>query len=707
MTTIITEKKSVAELMAMAVGADYRAKGWFEGNGYYVTWASGHLLEKHVPEADGEWTLNKLPIIPNEFRLVPRKGRDGRGHKVSNPSIEERLYTIKNLLMQSDKVINAGDPGMEGELIQREILSYTRCRLPVLRLWSSSNEQTALKEAMRNLRPSQEFDSLYLAAKARSEADWLVGINATMALTCSTQYNKTLSLGRVQTPTLALICRRYIENHNFKPQPFYRIELSCMNDQGETFTLSSERIDDRETAERMLNQANTLKNARISAFKEENVSERPPLLYNLTALQKEASRRFSIAIEDTDKAAQELYAVSANISYPRTPSQHITKHEYEIMPELIKGLTTYVPLANKASALVGRNLNDHAVNDVKVTDHHALIITRNIPDHEDLDDNQKAIYELIAERMLEAFSPDCTKLARHAEVTIGENIYKASASLIMEPGWRAVRGVSVNLQEEKETAQEENNPDDYQQNTMSIPHLTEGESVTVVGVALLQGITTAPPLYTESALLTAMENAGAKPGTKAQEKGIKKGLGTDATRDSILATLRNRDYVTRTGKKKVYEPTALGLTVYNIVKDKYISDAEMTARWEEALENIIDRRINVDDFNTSIRQYAAQLTNDLIMGDHKAEILSTMTHETCKCPNCGKTTFLSQKGFFCKNCDFIIWRSIAGKKLTDFQLKTLVETGATPEIQGFKRKDGTTFSASLMRSGDKVLFQKK
>ena len=702
MTTIITEKRDMADKLAVAIGANDLKKGYWEGNGFFVTWAAGHLLEQYVPESEGEWTIQKLPIIPEKFQLIIRQEKQA-GKKVTNRNAEQRLFVIKYLMSRSDAVINAGDPGIEGELIQREILEYTDCKLPVWRLWISSTSTKALQEAMRQLRPSQEFDSLYAAAKSRSEADWLVGINGTIALTCSTESNKTLSLGRVQTPLLAMICKRYIENQKFVPEPFWKITLRITSESGKQYAVSSSRFMDKNEALEAANAASKDTGAYVKEFEQKTVSQHPPLLYDLTKLMKAAIKRHDLTAEDVKNAAQSLY-MNGYISYPRTPSQYITKHEYEAMPGLIQKLRSYGPLAEKAAATDVSNLNTNCVNELRVTDHFGLIITDRIP--QALEGNEKIVYELIAERTLEAFGPDCIKEQRTATIIAGGNEYKATNSVIIEPGWKSIRGVTQNEQEEKDQKKAQGNADDAPLE-MKLPVLHNGERAVPDETLINEGKTTAPPLYTEDTLLDAMEKAGAKPDQAAEKKGLQKGLGTPATRQEIIKTLFTREYITRSGPEKHFIPTMLGMTIYKIVKDKAISDASMTAEWEEALENIIEKRIRATDFDASIRVFAAQLTQELIMGNHKKDIMDTVSKEVAVCPNCGKKNYMTPKGYFCKYCDFQIYRNIAQKKLTDSQLRNLLEGGETLEIQGFKRKDGTTFSARLRRDGNKIYFTKK
>ena len=701
MTTIITEKRDMADKLAPAVGANELKKGYYQGNGFYVTWAAGHLLEQYVPEAEGEWTIQKLPIIPDRFRLIVRQEKQA-GKKVTSKNAEQRLFVIKYLMSRSDAIINAGDPGIEGELIQREILEHTECKLPVWRLWISSTSPKALQEAMRELRPSSEFDSLYAAAKSRSEADWLIGINGTIALTCSTESNKTLSLGRVQTPLLAMVCKRYIENQNFVPQPFWKITLRITSESGKQYAVSSTRFMDKDEALQAARAAQQDTNAHVKEFSQSTVRQHPPLLYDLTKLMKDAIKRKGLTAEDVKNAAQSLY-MNGFISYPRTPSQYITKHEYEAMPGLINKLRSYGPMAERAAATDLTNLNSHCVNELRVTDHFGLIITDRIP--QTLEGNEKIVYELIAERTLEAFAPDCIKEQRTVTVEAGGNEYKATNSIIIEPGWKSVRGVTVNEQEEKDQKKAEANNDAPIE--LKLPVLHEGERAIPDETLINEGKTTAPPLYTEDTLLDAMEKAGAKPDQAAEKKGLQKGLGTPATRQEIIKTLFTREYITRNGKEQQFIPTMLGMTIYKIVKDKAIADANMTAEWEEALENIIEKRIRASDFDASVRVLAAQLTEQLIMGNHKKDIMDTVSKEVAVCPNCGKKNYMSPKGYFCKYCDFMLYRNIAQKKLTDSQLRNLLEGGETLEIQGFKRKDGTVFSARLRRDGNKIYFTKK
>lgn len=704
MITIITEKSSFAKEVAKAVGADTERNGYFEGNGYYVTWAAGHLLEKYVPQAEGEWTLRKLPILPETFQLVPRMDKGPNGKKTSDARVEKRLYIIRSLLSRSSSVINAGDPGMEGELIQREIMEYTGCRLPVQRLWCSSTTIGAIREAMANLLPSSQFDPLYRAGKSRSEADWLVGINATIALTCSTESNKTLSLGRVQTPVLGMVCKRFIENQNFVPQPYWRIILTCATPGGQTFQMTSDRYDNEQKAREDESNVYSAGRIHIDVFTEEEHTEQPPLLYDLTDLENAAGRKYKYSGKEVDTAIQALYE-AGYVSYPRTPSQYMTEHEFKTIPALLRGLQDYEGLGAKAASIAAGPLSRHAVNEVKVTDHHGLLITENIP--QGLSGIQKDIYELIATRMLEALGPVCHKMVRHAEGTAAGVRFKSGATVITEPGWRDIKGVWQNDREDKEISSEQQGGGEDDSQVSNLPYLEEGRSYPIEQNRTVRGETTAPKLYTEPSLKTAMKNTGARPGTEAAQKGIQKGLGTPATRSAIIETLRNRDYIQEVGKEKYLQPTVLGMTVYKIVRKKAIADPEMTARWEEALENIIDQKVSADEFDSRIRTYAAQLTEDLIMGDHRKDILSTATKDAFKCPHCGRVNYTSPKGYFCKKCEFKIYRTVAGKNLTDLQMKQLAEVGETPEISGFKRKDGTPFSAKLHLDGMRVIFAKK
>ncbi|MCR5352078.1 MAG: topoisomerase C-terminal repeat-containing protein [Bacteroidales bacterium] len=695
----------MAEKVAKAVGADNLQRGYYEGSGYYVTWAAGHLLEENVPEAEGEWKIEKLPILPKKFNLIVRQEKIA-GKKTTSKLAEQRLFVIRYLLSRSKAIINAGDPGIEGELIQREILEYLQNTLPVWRLWYSSTSTKGLQEAMQDLHPSSDFDSLYEAAKSRSEADWLVGINATIALTCSTESNRTLSLGRVQTPVLSMVCRRFIEHENFTPEPYWKINLNVSNNKGFPFNVTSKRFSNRDEAINAAQNAGEDENAYVQDYKQETIHDAPPLLYDLTELIKAAIRRHGLNSEDVTTSAQALY-MNGYISYPRTPSQYITQHEYDEMPELIAGLENYETFSIHASNLRGAKLNDHCVNELKVTDHFGLIITERIPDPTQLDDNSRIVYELIAERTLEAFSPDSIRERRSVIINAGDNEYKATSSVIMTPGWRSIRGVNINESEANQIRNEEDIDLNGDEITMNIPPLHVNENAFINNVEVLSGMTTAPPLYTEATLYTAMKNAGAKPDQDAQLKGLQKGLGTPATRPEIIKTLLNREYIIKSGPKKNIEPTILGLSVFKIVKDKVIADAQMTAQWEEALENIIDGRISAADFNSQIRIFTSQLIEQLIMGDHKNDIMQSLEKEVIECPNCGKKNYTSPKGYFCKSCDFKIYRVIASKKLSDNQLRNLLEIGVTQEIQGFKRKDGSTFNATLRREGSKIFFGKK
>lgn len=695
MITIIAEKRDVGRKIAQVVGATTDKRGWYEGNGYAVSWARGHLLEISVPEADGEWKLSKLPILPEKFRRIPRTIKTKNGSKITDKDCEERLFCLRNLIQRSDWIINAGDPGMEGEVIQREIYEHLNVNIPVYRMWTSSMEPSAIRDALMHLKPQSDYDTLYLAGKARQEADWMVGINGTMAFTLGVGSDSTLSLGRVQTPTLAMICRRYIENENFVPEDYWKIILK-MNCEDKNFAVASPAFKDREEFERLLQEVSANPAAHVDLFSDERRKQSPPLLFNLTELEKTASRRHGLIPKKTDELLQDLY-MSGLVSYPRTPSKHITEEDFKTVPRLLKELSSHPTLGAHAAAI--QTPNAHCVDKVKVTDHSALMITGAKPG--ELNEQHRLIYDLICERMIEAFSPDCEKAVRKVEMTCCGVPFKASDTVILYPGWKAVRGTRAEAAE-KEEESEGGIPDD--EFTSSLPVLTEGQTLTAYETREKKGVTTPPPIYTMASILTAMESAG-RTTSEMLQKGLQKGLGTPATRSETLELLQRREYVTLTGGKLL--PTVLGLKIYVKVKEMEIADPIMTEKWENALDAIIDRRVTVDTFDKEIRKYTAKLTSEIAMREENEDIRGALEREMIKCPNCGQMNRTRDKGYFCKKCDFKIFRMVAKKKLTDRQIKNLIEVGETEEITGFRKQDGTTFKARLTRKGDKVTFKRK
>ena len=675
MIAVIGEKPSVARDIARILGASEKQDGYLSGNGYLVTWAFGHLVGLAMPEAYGIQSFRResLPIIPDSFQLTPRQVKAEKGYK-ADPGALKQLKVIKDVFDQSDKIIVATDAGREGELIFRYIYNYIGCNKPFVRLWISSLTDKAIREGLDNLQPGGRYDNLYLSAKSRSEADWLIGINATQALSVAAGQG-VFSLGRVQTPTLVMICSRYLENKNFVPAKFWQLKAAAASG-GICFTVQStakwERQPEAIAALQRVKDAGQLA---VKSVERKETSQEPPLLYDLTTLQKEANTKLNFSADKTLSIAQSLYEKKV-MSYPRTGSRYIPEDVFDEMPERVALLGQYPRFAGYATGLNGITLNRRSVNDGKVTDHHALIITENLPG--ELSKDEWAVYELVAGRMLEAFSGRCMKDVTTAVLSAGNTDFTVKGSVMKEAGWRAVFS-------EQETGEDEE--------AASLPPLREGECLPLSGVDLLEKQTKPKPLHTESSLLAAMENAGKELEDAELKASLKDaGIGTPATRAAIIETLFARQYIVR--EKKNLVPTDKGLAVYKIVRDKKIADVEMTGMWETALAKIEAGSMDADTFRKGIEGYATQITAELLSVQ-----LSVATGETCPCPKCGSGRILFYpKVAKCSNvdCTLTIFRNKCDKQLSDKQVVELVTKRKTGLIKGFKGKNGKAFDASLV-----------
>ena len=677
MIALIAEKPSVAKDIACIIGATQRNDGYFSGNGYMVTWTFGHLIQLAMPEAYGvaNFRRESLPIIPADFQLIPRQVKAEKGYK-ADPGVLKQLKVIKEVFDQCDRIIVATDAGREGELIFRYIFHYLDCRKPFVRLWISSLTDRAIREGMENLQPGKRYDNLYLAAKSRSEADWLIGINATQALSVAAGQG-VFSLGRVQTPTLMMICDRYLENKNFIPTKFWQLKASTASG-GIGFTAqSTTRWEQQPEAIAALQRAKDAGQLTVKSVERKEAAQEPPLLYDLTTLQKEANAKLNFSADKTLSIAQTLYEKKV-MSYPRTGSRYISEDVFEEMPERIDLLERYPRFAGYAAGLDGATLNRRSVNDGKVTDHHALIVTENLPG--ELSKDERAIYEMVAGRMLEAFSGKCVKDVTTALLSAGDTDFTVKGAVMKEAGWRAVFS-------EQDTEDED---------TATLPPFQEGQTLPLSGVDLLEKQTKPKPLHTESSLLAAMENAG-KELENAELKASMKdaGIGTPATRAAIIETLFARQYIVR--EKKNLVPTDKGLVVYRIVKDKKIADVEMTGMWETALAKIEAGGMDANTFRKGIEVYAGQITAELL-----SVHLSIAGEETCPYPKCGSGRILFYpKVAKCSNvdCTLTIFRNKCDKQLTDKQIVELVTKRKTGLIKGFKGKNGKAFDASLVLDG--------
>lgn len=691
MIVIIAEKPSVARELAQIVGANRREDGYISGNGYCVTWAFGHLVQIVTPESDVPWKAENLPILPSGFYLEPGQKVGPDGKRQPDEGYVHQLEVIKRLFDECEYIINAGDAGREGELIQRYIYAYVGCTKPVKRLWISSLTDKAIKDGLAQLHESSEFDTLYAAGKARSEADWLVGINATRALSIIAGKG-VRSLGRVQTPTLAMVCKRYLENRDFVPQPFWNIRVTAAKDGVPFKAVTKERLLEREKAEAALAKVQELGQLTVTKMEKKEKSLNPPYLHDLTSLQKEANKRLNLAAQDTLDIAQKLYEKKV-LTYPRTGSKFVPEDVFATLPSLIAQQQAHARFGKAAAALQGQQLNKHSVDATKVTDHHALLPTEVVP--QGLSEMEQKVYDLVVARLLEAVSPKCDMISTNVELDADGIVFSAKGNIIVNPGWKAV----LNDKPEKAKEGEEEEQD--------LPPFAVGDITPINEIECVEGKTKPKPLHTEATLLEAMEHAGKEVEDEDLKSALKDvGIGTPATRAGEIETILKRGYIVR--DKKALVPTAIGLAIYQTVKDKYIANVEMTGRWETSLSKIVDGKVSAQAFDESIRRYAQALTSEILAISDvslKAAVMAEAEPDAIKCPKCGGPMRVWDTNVKCKVCGHSIWRTVAGKELSEATMKKVITTGHTQVLKGFKSKAGKEFDAALMLDSEgKITF---
>jgi DNA topoisomerase-3 len=600
MKVIIAEKPSVGREIAKVFGATTKKDGYIEGKGYTFTWAFGHLLQLAPPQEYGfyGWNVQNLPMLPQKFKLSIRKVKSKDG-MIEDPGVRKQLDIIKALFDEATEIIVATDAGREGELIFRYIYYYLKCKKPFKRLWISSQTDEAIKEGFRNLKPGSDYDTLFNSAHCRSQSDWLVGMNATQALSLSSGTRSVLSLGRVQTPTLAMICSRYLENKNFVPELFYQVSI-MVDKNGQVFrAVNDEKFKEKDAAQMIIDQI--LPTGNILNVEAKPRKEPPPLLHDLSSLQQEANKKKSFTADQTLTLLQNLYE-SKLVTYPRTGSRYIGDDVFAGVPQLIDKLRDHPELGKQATVLYNAKLNKRSVNAKKVTDHHAILTTGETPYQ--LSPDKQAIYDLVAGRMLEAFHQDCIKEITKITVESGAKFF-ASGTVIGVAGWRSVFNDADEEKKEEENA--------------SLPKVQQGEDLPIVEKNLLEKQTKPKPLYNEASLLKALETAGKEIEDEELRYAMKdSGLGTPATRAAIIETLIKRNYIMR--EKKNLLPTQTGLSVYNVVKDYRIAQAELTGNWEKRLEEIRSGA-SVDGFQEEIKAYTRSITKELLQAG-KGMVLS-------------------------------------------------------------------------------------
>ena len=676
-TCIIAEKPSVARDIARIVGATSKQDGYMEGCGYVVTWAMGHLIALAMPETYGfsAYKAEDLPIRPNPFQLVVRQVRKDKEY-VSDPAALKQLKVIRSCFDKADRIIVATDAGREGELIFRYIYHHLGCRKPFDRLWISSLTDKAIREGLSNLKPGSHYDNLYHSAKARSEADWLVGINASRALSIARKGG--YSLGRVQTPTLAMVCRRYIVNRDFSSVPFWKLSVLTEKEGLSLKAIGSRNYENEASAQTALAALRSQSRLKVELVARKVGGTPPPLLYDLTALQKDANKRHGFSADKTLSIAQSLYEKKIT-TYPRTGSRYISEDVFEEIPTLLR--KTGIPLSNP--------LNRHSVDNAKITDHHAIIPTGETPSG--LSADEATVYQMVVNRFVEAFSPNSEEERMLVRFTDCTNTFTWKACRQISLGWKAVQKELVTDAEKKETE------NDDELVLPSLPDLTEGEVLSLVSADITEHKTKPKPLYTEATLLSAMENAGKEVKEDDKRKAMAEcGIGTPATRANIIETLILRDYIRR--DKKSIIPTEKGLAVYEIVKDKKIANAEMTGSWELALAAIEVGKMPSDKFSQGINSYVETICEELLSlsSDQKS-------YPVYRCPKCGQQSVgIYAKVAKCRHetCGFHVFREVCGIHLSEDNIRDLISSGRTPILKGLTSKAGKKFNARLVLGED-------
>ena len=674
-TCIIAEKPSVARDIARIVGANSKQDGCLEGNGYIVTWAMGHLIALAMPETYGfsAYKAEDLPIRPNPFQLIVRQVCRDKEY-ISDPAALKQLKVIHSCFDKADRIIVATDAGREGELIFRYIYQHLNCKKPFDRLWISSLTDKAIREGLSNLKPGSHYDNLYYSAKARSEADWLVGINASRALSIARKGG--YSLGRVQTPTLAMVCRRYIENRDFSSVPYWKLAVFTEKEGVSLKAAGCEDYESEALAQTALAALRSQSQLTVESVTRKVTHTSPPLLYDLTALQKDANRRHGVSAHKTLSIAQSLYEKKIT-TYPRTGSRYISEDVFEEIPALLR----------KIGKTLSNPFNRHSVDNAKVTDHHAIIPTGEPPSG--LSTDETTIYQMVVNRFIEAFSPDSEEERMQVRFTDGTNTFTWKAYRQISLGWKAVQKGKEVEAEKKE--------DNDEQILSSLPNLPEGEVLPLLNAEITEHKTKPKPLYTEATLLSAMENAGKEVEDAESKKAMAAcGIGTPATRANIIETLILRDYIRR--DKKAIIPTEKGLAVYEIVKDKKIANAEMTGSWELALAAIEAGKIPSDKFAQGINSYVGTICEELLSLSSEQK-----SYPVYRCPKCGQQSVgIYAKVAKCRHetCGFHVFRDVCGIHLSGDNIRDLISSGRTPILKGLTSKAGKKFNARLVLGED-------
>jgi DNA topoisomerase III len=694
-TLVIAEKPSVGRDLSRALpGAFTKHEGYLESDSHVVTWAVGHLVQLAEPDEYDpkykKWRMADLPIVPERFKLVVR---DERSRK--------QMTVIGRLLKRDDvdDVVNACDAGREGELIFAWTYQKAGAKKPVQRLWLSSMTSSAIKEAFGGLRPASEMARLEEAARSRSEADWIVGMNATRAATIRlrSSFDGAVSLGRVQTPTLAILARREEEIRAFKPEPYWLVDASFEPTGGE----AGRRYDGRYHAGaqprlKTAAEAEAIVAAvrdqpgEITKLETSTKKERAPLLYDLTSLQREANTRYGFSARRTLAAAQRLYEDHKALTYPRTNSRFLSGDLVGELKPTAAVLGSHREYARAAAYVTGLDVLPlgRVVNDAKVTDHHAIIPTRAQHPVDRMSDDDRRIYDLVVRRFLAVFHPDAVFENTRLETTVASHVFRTRGRLLVVPGWRGVYGEGL---DDRGDADSDEGAD------QQLPKLERAEDVRTLAVESLEKETKPPRRYSDASLLAAMETAGKLVDDDELREAMKdSGIGTPATRAAIIERLIDVGYIERDGRSLVC--TEKGLNVIRLLGEHPLTSPSLTGDWEHRLGRIEEGAEERSRFMRDIATFAGETVAEL---DTKLKEVRIPRANLGPCPVCGRDIVENRKGFSCwsredPGCGFVIWKSKAGKTLPAAVARELIARGRTEKpVTGFKGRSGRSFRARL------------
>ena len=684
MKLVLAEKPSVAMSLSKVIGATKRGDGYMEGNGYLVSWCVGHLVELSQPDAYDEkyarWRYDDLPILPEQWQ-----------YQVS-AATKKQFGILKKLMQRKDveSLVCATDAGREGELIFRLVYHQCGCQKPVERLWISSMEDSAIKEGFENLRPGTEYDALYEAALCRERADWIVGINATRLFSCL--YGQTLNVGRVMTPTLAMVVMRDAAIHAFKPEPFYQPELQFRD-----FQAGGERMKEKEEAEKLAAECRQAGKAVITKVEQKEKTEKPPALFDLTTLQREANRQLGFTAQQTLDYTQSLYEKKL-VTYPRTDSRYLTDDMESMVPELVASIQQSFRIQPETPVKVNAA---QVINSRKVTDHHAIIPTKTAVgfDVSTLPRGEQAILKMLAVRLICAVGAPCRYAETVIEAECAGQKFSTKGKHILDAGWKQYAGKD-DMESDQNVGQSMEQKIASKTENSSLPTLSEGMTLELAGVKLKEGKTSPPKRFTEDLLLSAMESASSDEFPAGVER---KGIGTPATRAAIIEKLVQKGFVERKGDKKTKYlcATDKGTALVTVVPEQ-IQSPSMTADWEEKLLKIEHGEYDSNAFMQEIKGMISGLVRnyEAVKG---ADVLMRQERKIIgKCPACGSDVQESAKGWFCsdKSCRFALWKENRffqklGKQMTEDLAKKLLNKGKVRLTHCYSQKTGRYYDTTL------------